>query len=163
MHLVEPAWPRSPPRSQFTGRKKHQIITVSGLRVPLAHGWPEDLGGRYYPEQRGDYSTAFREVRARSPAAPALARCCASSPWGQKQTRCARRACARRARRQCGWTWMRRKPPSPPPSRLPTCLGGLRHRGATAGWKTFGGCNPPHRRARAQRVTQAHAAPYLTE
>ena len=38
------------------------IIVGPPLYIPSPHGWPEELGGRLYPEQRGNYSTTYREV-----------------------------------------------------------------------------------------------------
>ena len=47
----------------LTGAQEGPFV-VFDMEVPLARGeWPDDLGGRYYPAQRGNNSAMWWEVR----------------------------------------------------------------------------------------------------
>ena len=44
--------------------KHEDALAALDIEVPLARGeWPDDLGGRYYPAQRGNNSAMWWEVR----------------------------------------------------------------------------------------------------
>ena len=48
---------------QRTAVKNESIISVGPpLYLPTAGGWPREIGGRVYPEQRGSNSSAYLEV-----------------------------------------------------------------------------------------------------
>ena len=46
------------------GAHEGPLILLDDMAVPLARStWPDDLGGRYYPAQRGNNSALWWEVR----------------------------------------------------------------------------------------------------
>ena len=46
--------------------KPEDVWFVADLVLPLANAtWPEELGGRFYPAERGNYTAHWMEVRPR--------------------------------------------------------------------------------------------------
>ena len=123
---------------QRVGTEEGQLITVGPpLYVPTSGGWPDDIGGRVYPEQRGAYSSAALEVCPRA-GAPVRLPVLLTTALDLLYCSCSEA----RPASPCGPIWMT-APQTDSPCRIQrallTCHGGSRPRTANEACSEFGG------------------------